>query len=1070
NTTTLQYDHNGTNGVPRLLSITDALGQVTHLFYNLASDRLKITQVTDPFGRSAYFQYDSQGRLTSSTDVMGMVSSFTYDSNSVMNSMTTPYGTTTMTQSDTPTQRYVQVVNPLGQTERVEFDVENPNVSSMETTFPSDMSAYNTALDQNNTYYWDRRAYGDAVAAGSAPGTAGSYSFAKVSHWMTAFQGLLPVAASEKKALENRVWYAYPGQTSAGLLPDGGIGSPAETERVLDNGTTQTSSASYNASGLVTQSVDPLGRTTNYSYDPNNGIDLLQVTQTNGSGQDVLSTMTYNSLHEPLTAKDASGQTTTMTYNAQGQLLTRTVVVNAQNQVTTMVYDGNGYLQSVTGPVAGATTGYAYDSFGRVHTVTDSEGYIVTTTYDNLDRPIATTYPDGTSDQTVYLYLDAVKQIDRQGRKTLRQYDAIRQLSQTTDPLGRTTKYTWCTCGGLSTLTDANGNVTTWNLDTEGRVTAKIYADSSRINYVYENSTSRLHQMTDARGNVAVYTYNLDNTLASTAYTPAGGVAATPNVSFAYDPVYNRLTGMTDGTGTTTYTYNPITGSVTTGAGRLGSVSVPIAGSSATVTYAYDELGRVVTRGVDASTTNANNVSTTFDALGRATNVTNPLGAFIYAYVDQTSRLSGVTYPSSTGLNTSYSYFNNVGDQRLQEIKNLKGSTPLSKFDYTYNAVGTIATWTQQADSGTAVVNTLSYDNADQLTNAVQSGGGSASNAYSYDPAGNRLAEKTQSTTTTGRFNNLNQLTAYSGGTVAQTVSGHVVVPASVTVDAVPATVTQGTNFSANVPLPNGTNVLSVVALDTSGNTTTQRFQAVISGTLPPSLSYDANGNVLTDENGNAYQWDALNRLISITYPGGASSLFAYDGLSRRISIIEKNSGGTVTSTKNYLWIGQEIAEERDSSNNVTKRFFPQGEQQAATPYYYTSDHLGSIREMLNGSGTIVARYSYDSYGRATLVSGTNLATFQYADYYAHQPSGLNLTLFRAYDPNTARWLSRDPLPNVEMDQGANLYEYAANDPAKYFDVLGLAIGADDAGRKCDCKDMKPVEEREFIPLGIPHT
>jgi uncharacterized protein RhaS with RHS repeats len=27
---------------------------------------------------------------------------------------------------------------------------------------------------------------------------------------------------------------------------------------------------------------------------------------------------------------------------------------------------------------------------------------------------------------------------------------------------------------------------------------------------------------------------------------------------------------------------------------------------------------------------------------------------------------------------------------------------------------------------------------------------------------------------------------------------------------------------------------------------------------------------------------------------------------------------------------------------------------------YYTRDHLGSVRELLNSSGTIVARYGYD--------------------------------------------------------------------------------------------------------------
>ena len=46
-------------------------------------------------------------------------------------------------------------------------------------------------------------------------------------------------------------------------------------------------------------------------------------------------------------------------------------------------------------------------------------------------------------------------------------------------------------------------------------------------------------------------------------------------------------------------------------------------------------------------------------------------------------------------------------------------------------------------------------------------------------------------------------------------------------------------------------------------------------------------------------------------------------------------------------------------------------------PYYYTRDHLGSVREMLNSSGSIVSRLSYDPYGKMTVVSGTNLPTKQ---------------------------------------------------------------------------------------------
>jgi RHS repeat-associated protein len=358
-------------------------------------------------------------------------------------------------------------------------------------------------------------------------------------------------------------------------------------------------------------------------------------------------------------------------------------------------------------------------------------------------------------------------------------------------------------------------------------------------------------------------------------------------------------------------------------------------------------------------------------------------------------------------------------------------------------SMGTIATWTQQAGSGPAVVNTLSYDPADQLTNAVQSGGGTAHNAYQYDPAGNRLAEVTGSGTTAGQFNNLNQLTGYSGGAGSQTVAGHTSAPvSSVTVNAVPATVSSSTNFSATVPLPAGTNTLSVVAQPGTGPVTTRRYQVVTPGTAPTALTYDANGNTLTDENGNSYSWDALNRLTQITYPSGASSSFAYDGLSRRIAIIEKNAAGTTTSTKNYLWIGQEIAEERDSSNAVTKRFFRQGEQQAGTAYYYTRDHLRSVREVCNSSGTILTRYTYDPYGRATTnhLSGSVDATFQYGGYYAHQPSGLSLTnagdghsTGRPYNPDVG-WINRDPIGEAG---GINLYGYVRDNPVNIVDPSG---------------------------------
>jgi RHS repeat-associated protein len=960
----------------RLVRIVDAIGQTNTLAYAYsdAANYYRITSVTDPFGRTASFEYDTQGRLTNLTDTIGLRSGVAYeagDANNFITSMTTPYGTTTFRKSvqfpykSTQPQgrnnlaRILSATDPLGQTEVLMFmdnDPEDELIAPVDPKPPAtnilvggqtvSFRVGNENLHFRNTFYFSQKAWKEAQVAKDL---YQMLQYAHNYHWLVKGSSyeVTSILESEKRALEGRIWYNYAGQSSdaEGMHWQGTNSRPSKVARVLDDGTTQLYQYEYNAIGKVTKSIDPVGRTFTYVYAAND-IDLIEARQTR-TGNDLLTRIQYDARHLPTNITDTAGESMRMTYNSQGQLLTRT---DPLGNTWTNTYDAKGYLLSIDGPRPGAsnTVKFTYNPRGLPATVRDVDGTVLTFQYDNFDRVTNIAYPDGTTKTYTFDRFDLAAVKDRENRVTSYRYDSLRRRIETVDPLLRTNRYAWCSCGSMKSLTDELGQMTKWHHDAQSRLVAKEYADGSQVKYLYGPYSGRLVQRVDEKGQVKQMDYNVDDTLSRVSYPLAR--VPTPPVSYTYDTNYNRLLRFHDLIGTTTCTYHPTTPG-NPGAGRLAAVDGPW--DNDTIAYAYDQLGRIIQRSVGGVSE-----SVIFDVIGRPTTISNQLGSFAIVYDGVTTRPLSVSH--SGGQKTEYTYLPATQNFRLQRIRHLRpdGVTPLSVFDYAYDASGRILSWRQQ--EGPAAVQArkwaFGYDQAGQVTSAVatQDAVVVESRGWGYDLAGNRLTQTVDGTTATSSYNALNELVS----------------------------------TTATLPTLN-------------------------------------------------YEWDAENRLLAINYAAGRTE-FTYDGLGRRVRVVEKQNGSVVSSLS-YLWDGLSIREQRDASGaKPQQRYFAGGYADlfGSSPqaYLHTTDHLGSIRETTDTAGNIRERVSYDLWGNPTFSTGAVTAPFAFTGHVFHKRSGLHLAPFRAYSAPMGRWVSRDPMHESD---GVNMFVYCHSDPGNQIDKFG---------------------------------
>jgi RHS repeat-associated protein len=692
----------------RITTVTDATGGQTMLEYQ-HRDPLKITAIVDPAGRRARIDYDARGRLIAITDALGLVSKVAYSGRGVfIERLQTPYGETRFA-SGIDTDRWIEITDPLGRTERIEARDVVPGIADAETNAPQIPGIDNQELSRRNTFYWNAEAHAQHK---------GDYTKAKILHWREEDGQAVGILSSLKEPLETRRWYAYdPQKTSAGSCA-----YPASVARTLPNGQTQQVRHAWNSLGNRLMSIDPVGRETRYDY-AKNGIDLLRARQKTAEGADTLIEMTWNAQHRPLTVKNAAGRLTQLTWNAAGQLTAMTDAQSGHNREYR--YDPQGRLAQIIDPQGKIQAQYTWDAAGNLASETDSEGRTLKHHYDALNRRTKTHHPDGTATEYTWNKLDLARIKDRHGKTIDIQYDAARQPVAVRDAL-RTIQFGYDRAGRLTKLIDGEGNSTIWQRDLQGRIIGKYTADSVKLFYDYD-SAGRQIKRTDARRQKRLLAYSKDNQIAGIAYTDANTRAnprkrgqadmATVFVLFKWDAHHPRLAAMKDGTGRTDYRYAP--------AGQPGALRLMgVDGPNGSYRLKRDAAGRVTGWHIDAA-----GEDYAFDALGRlVANRNNALGEFQYGYLGQTDQLTQAQL-SGAPIAHRYAY---APDGRLKGIGH-----PSDARSYGY---------TTAAGQITGIVETLAgqrrqwdyeYDEIDRLTGAKRDDG--QHYTYGLDDADNLI-------------------------------------------------------------------------------------------------------------------------------------------------------------------------------------------------------------------------------------------------------------------------------------------------------------------------------------------
>jgi RHS repeat-associated protein len=545
-------------------------------------------------------------------------------------------------------------------------------------------------------------------------------------------------------------------------------------------------------------------------------------------------------------------------------------------------------------------------------------------------------------------------------------------VTATTDPLNQTTSATYDDFGNQISSTDANGRTTHTTYDLDGNVTSVTDPDNNTTPFVYDDFGNKT-SMIDPLGHTASYAYTADGQLLSE--TDRDGRTN----SFTYNDQGQVATETQSGgavNDSLNFTYN--------NDGNLLTASKTIGASSYTYTDTYNLDGELATQ------TDPNGITLNYgyDSDGNVTSVTDSLGGTVSSNYNSDGMLLQRSLTTTAGtIGVTYGY--NLDNEPTSLTRTSGASTA-----YGYDGEGRLTSLVHSGPSGTIESFGYSYDQDSRLTSQTDTtAAGTTTTPYNYDPTGQLTGDGSISHSYDPNGNRTdqgyqigqgNQLTSDGTWNYTYDAEGNRISKANI-----------ANGDVWNYTYDNDNHLAAAIHKDVHGNT----LETV-------DYLYDVFGNLLEED-------------VIVPGSGTTVSRHAYDSSGQLLADLN-GSGNLVTRYLNGDAVDQVLARE-SASGSVA---------------WYLTDDEGSVRDLVNNSGTIIDQIAYDAFGNKT--SETSPSSGDRLGYSGAQfdaAIGVYDENERYYDPSTGSWTTQDPLGLAAGDP--NIYRYVGNSATNEIDPGG---------------------------------